>query len=193
VGTSASPDHQATATRILVGAMKQILPPYYIPLTATELKSLGELCAIQGQVEHLLIVTLSYVLDIKENTARTILVSNSLHTNTEIWIALFREKCGDDEVLNDAEAAYALVEGITQGRNDFVHAVFAIATGTSWMLAEYKPGKEPRPKRNQAVALRTRNMKRRLPISDLAKVRNDAARLSLILSKIAWAYLQGSE
>src|ERR1035437_5801202 len=76
-------------------------------------------------------------------------------------LRLCREKCGDDEVLNDAEAAYALVEGITQGRNDFVHAVFAIATGTSWMLAEYKPGKEPRPKRNQAVALYASNARTR--------------------------------
>jgi hypothetical protein len=60
-------------------------------------------------------------------------------------------------------------------RNDFVHAVFATASGSSWMLMQLSPGSRVRPKRNEAIALRTRDTEKKRSISDLAKVRNDAA------------------
>ena len=156
--------------------------------------TLGELCAIQGQVEHLMVDTLSYALDVRTETARKMLASSSLHTNAIIWIAIFREKCRDQKTIKLAESAFALVQGITQGRNDFVHAVFATATGTSWMLLQYGKGKrQPRPTGNAAVALRTRDMKKKRPISDLKTVRNNAAELSVLLSDIAWAYLPNDD
>src|SRR5438045_2729111 len=102
---------------------KRIKPAFRIPLAYTELKMLGELCAIQGQVEHLLVHTLHYVLDVRLETARAILSSNSIHTNAKTWIAIFQEKCNDKQVLEWAKSGFGLVEGITRGRNDFVHAI----------------------------------------------------------------------
>lgn len=49
--------------------VKRIAPAFRIPLAEAELMMLGELCAIQGQVEHLLIHTLHYVLDVRLETA----------------------------------------------------------------------------------------------------------------------------
>jgi hypothetical protein len=99
-------------------AMKKISPAFRIPITHSELATLGELCAIQGQVEHLLIHTLHYVLDVKLDAARAVLGHTSIHTNAHTWIAIFREKCGDREVIKMADEAFSLVAGITRGRND---------------------------------------------------------------------------
>jgi hypothetical protein len=50
--------------------MRPISPAFQIPLTKTELATLGELCAIQGQVEHLLTYSLSYLIDVEIETSR---------------------------------------------------------------------------------------------------------------------------
>jgi hypothetical protein len=170
--------------------MKRINPAFRIPLTRIELATLGELCAIQGQVEHLLIHTLHYVLDIQLETARTILAASSIHTNAKVWIAIFREKCADQSILKTAETAFTLVEGITKGRNDFVHAIYATPKGTMWLLDHVPKGvAHQRSKSNEAIAVRTRDVKKKRPIADLVRVRNDAAKLSLLLSDIASVFL----
>jgi len=170
--------------------MKKHLPAFQIPLTKTELTTLGELCAIQGQVEYLFIVTLSYLMDLPQDIVRKMLSSSSLHTNANTWIAIFQEKCHDEKVLRLAEAAFALVTPLTQGRNDFVHALFASSAGESWMLLGFAKGaRHPPAIRNAAIALRTRNLEKRRPIADLKRVRNDAAQLSVLLSEIAWSFL----
>jgi hypothetical protein len=169
---------------------KSIAPAFRIPLADTELKMLGELCAIQGQVEHLLVYTLHYVLDVQVETARAILATNSIHTNAKTWIKIFQEKCSDKRVLELADFAFGLVEGITQGRNDFVHALYARPMGTMWLLDHVPKGtSHKRGQRNEAIAIRTRDTKKKRPISDLIDVRNDAARLSVLLSDIANEFL----
>jgi len=174
----------------MVQRRKRITPAFRIPLADTELKMLGELCAIQGQVEHLLVYTLHYVLDVQVETARAILATNSIHTNAKTWIAIFQEKCNDKRVIELANSAFGLVEGITQGRNDFVHAIYARPMGTMWLLDHAPKGaSHKRGQRNEAIAIRTRDAKRKRPISDLIDVRNNAARLSVLLSDIADAYL----
>jgi hypothetical protein len=170
--------------------VKRISPAYRIPLTRTELSTLGELCAIQGQVEHLLVYTLHYILDVQLETARKMLVASSIETNANVWIAIFREKCVDRTVLDVAEQAFALVKGITKGRNDFVHAIYATPHGTMWLLDHAPKGStHRRSKANEAIAVRTRDMKTKRPIADLIKVRDDAARLSVLLSDVASTFL----
>jgi hypothetical protein len=171
-------------------AMKKISPAFRIPIAHSELATLGELCAIQGQVEHLFIHTLHYVLDVKLDAARAILGHTSIHTNAHTWIAIFRGKCGDRAVIKMADEAFSLVAGITRGRNDFVHALFATPLGEGWLLHRSPKGRpHRRAKANSAIAIRTRDSKTRRPISDLLRVRNDAARLSVILSDIASSFL----
>ncbi|WP_315807388.1 MULTISPECIES: hypothetical protein [unclassified Bradyrhizobium] len=170
--------------------MERLAPAFRIPLAASELQTLGELCAIQGQVEHLLVHTLHYILDLPLETARTMLASSSIHTNAKIWIAVFREKCHDLPILGKAEAAFDLVERTTKGRNDFVHAIFATPKGSMWMLdVAPKGAKHRRSTGGEAVAVRTRDIEKKRPISDLISVRNDAARLSVLLSEIASEFL----
>lgn len=170
--------------------MERLTPAFRIPLASSELQALGELCAIQGQVEHLLVHTLHCVLDLPLETARTVLASSSIHTNARIWIAVFREKCHNQPILQTAEAAFKLVESTTKGRNDFVHAIFATPMGDLWLLDVAPKGtKHRRSKGNEAVAVRTRDIGKKRPISDLVAVRNDAARLSVLLSEIASEFL----
>jgi len=170
--------------------MERLAPAFRIPLAAFELQALGELCAIQGQVEHLLVHTLHYVLDLPLETARMMLASSSIHTNARTWIAVFREKYHDQPILETAEAAFELVERTTKGRNDFVHAIFATPMGNMWKLDVAPKGtRHRRSKGNEAIAVRTRDIGKKRPISDLISVRNDAARLSVLLSEIASEFL----
>jgi hypothetical protein len=170
--------------------MKRVSPAFRIPLAEAELIMLGELSAIQGQVEHLLTHTLHYILDVQLETAQALLASSSIHTNAKMWIAIFREKCGNQQILRTAETAFALVEGITKGRNDFVHAIYATPKGEMWILDHVPNGTaHRRSKRNEAIAVRTRDTKKKRSVADLIEVRNDAARLSVLLSDIASAFL----
>jgi hypothetical protein len=174
--------------------MNYIAPAFRIPLAKAELAMLGELCAIQGQVEHLLVHTLHYVLDVKLETARTILASSSIETNLKMWIAVFREKCSDQSILDMAESAASMVKGLSQGRNDFVHAIYATPKGEMWLLDHVPKGKKHRPsKSSEAIAVRTRDTKKKRAIGDLIQVRNDAARLSVILNEIANEYFPGND
>lgn len=170
--------------------MKRAAPAFRIPLANSELQTLGELCAIQGEVEHLLVHTLHYVLDLPLETARMMLASSSIHTNAKTWIAVFRAKCHGQPILQTAEAAFNLVESTTKGRNDFVHAIFATPIGNMWMLdVAPKGARHRRSKGSEAIAVRTRDISKKRPISDLVSVRNDAARLSVLLSEIASEFL----
>lgn len=52
-----------------------------------------------------------------------------------------------------------------------------------------KGTKHRRAKQNDAIAVRTRDIKKKRPVSDLISVGNDDARLSLLLSEIASEFL----
>lgn len=142
---------------------------------------LGELCAIQGQVEYLLAETLRCLLGVSVSTARVLLGSNSVRVNSEIWISLFREKCTHPEILKEAEAAYALIKTISEGRNDFIHAIFAWGGGKGWTITGWTQHRFN--SSSPPIALRVRNLKQR-PVSELVDVRNNAAELSCILARI---------
>jgi hypothetical protein len=138
----------------------------------------------------LLVHTLHYILDLPLETAHLILSFNSLHSNAKVWIAIFREKCSDAKVLEKAEAAFSLVERTTKGRNDFVHAIFAIPKGNMWLLDVVPEDvSHRRSKKGEAIAVRTRDISKKRPITDLMGIRDDAAKLSVILSEIADEFL----
>lgn len=181
---------RSTQRSAKIARRERLAPAFRIPLAGSELQALGELCAIQGQCEHLLVHTLHYVLDLPIETARTMLASSSIHTNARVCIEVLRAKCRDRSILETAEEAFSLVESTTKGRNDFVHAIFATPIGNMWMLDVAPNGaKHRRSKENEAIAVRTRDIRKKRPVSDLVSVRNDAAKLSLLLSKIASEFL----
>ena len=84
----------------------------------------GEICAIQGQIEFLLQRIVKQVLDLDfESTLAIMTASNSLKTTSRIALLVIKRKCADPETIKLAEDAFAQVEDLTKGRNDFVHAV----------------------------------------------------------------------
>jgi hypothetical protein len=164
-------------------------PAYDIPLTKTQLQTLGELCAIQGQVEYLMIETLVHTADFSRETARKILGSTGIRANSEIWIALIREKqWKDKETLEYAEAAYKLIKDLAEGRNDFVHAIFAWGAAGGWTLTGFVPKTKLPTGERSAVAIRIRNAKQR-SADELPKVRDQAAEISRILDKLIRLYI----
>ena len=67
---------------------------YDIPLTQTDLAMIGEICAIQGQIEYLMQQTVQHLLGTKHTTTLVILTaSNNLPAASNIWIHTIRDKC----------------------------------------------------------------------------------------------------
>jgi hypothetical protein len=153
-------------------------PAYHIPLSPAELRLLGEICAIQGQIEWLMQECLFLLLDMNLGDVGVILGSTRFANNVDIWARIVRDKCDDKRVLAEVKAVVAAVAALTAGRNDFIHAIF-VKWNDGWV------GVAPRPLRGpgQIVAMRTRGGKI-TPISRVRVVRNAAAEISQQLLKI---------
>ena len=52
--------------------------------------------------------------------------SNSIRSNSEIWISVIREKLTDIDAKAWAEFAYSQIDKLSEGRNDFVHALYGV-------------------------------------------------------------------
>lgn len=101
-------------------------PAYEIPLRPSELEKIGKLCAIQGQIEHLLRESYQRATGCGPKLASKVLQSNNLRANAEIWL-LSLEHYKHVMPSVDLDLAHRVLDEITQmteGRNDFVHAVF---------------------------------------------------------------------
>ena len=102
-----------------------INPAYHIPLQDLDLVMIGEICAIQGQIEYLMQNIVRQLLAVKIETVLAILCSTSIKINANIWINIVREKCNEAEALKVSEEAFEKMESLVKGRNDFVHAIYA--------------------------------------------------------------------
>ncbi len=85
---------------------------------------IGELCAIQGQIETLIQRTAKLLLSVSDELIMAILGSMSIRVNCDIWIKICREHVNDPGLLKVAEEAYKSVTTISEGRSAFVHAIF---------------------------------------------------------------------
>jgi hypothetical protein len=150
-------------------------PAYHIPLSETELRLIGETCAIQGQIEFLMQQTVLHLLDADFATALAIMGSTSIHTNVDVWLAVIRDKCADSDLVGLAEQIKRDMAEAVKGRNDFVHALFARTTadGRGIHLSTNPPIVED----GIPVAVRARTRNQR-PASDIQAVRNSAAKIS---------------
>jgi hypothetical protein len=102
-----------------------VSPAFHIPLTDTELKTLGDICAIQGQIEKLMYDTVIYLLRVSLTTADHIMGSTQLDAKGQIWLGVIRDRCRDPAITTTAAEAYDELNRLSRGRNDFVHAFFA--------------------------------------------------------------------
>lgn len=165
-------------------------PAYHIPLKATTLQLIGEICAIQGQVEWMMQNTVRELLKIDNETVQRIMGSTSIATNAEIWIRLIRKKESRKSVLRHAEQALSDIRELAEGRNDFVHAVYMRKgqIGTHSYFVYYGDIADEGGVRNTdrlAVAMRVRNRKI-VPVDKLREIRDVAASISIRMAHVFW-------
>jgi hypothetical protein len=106
-------------------------PAFQIMLEPTALQLIGEICAIQGQIEWCMLGTVRQLLSVERPTAQRIMGSTSIANNAEIWLAIINESDCSAELKLLAETAYRRLASLSEGRNDFLHAVYG-ATGVSY-------------------------------------------------------------
>ena len=103
-----------------------MLPAFHIPLSAKQLRQIGELCAIQAQIEWSMQMVVRKLLGLSLPATLRVLGSNSIETNSSIWISTVREKISDDDAIAWADYAYARIKDLSQGRNDFIHGLYGV-------------------------------------------------------------------
>ena len=166
------------------GDLPSMEPAYHIPLTDDELKALGEICAIQGQIEQLMYDAVIWSLSITRSAADAIMATTSLDAKGHIWLEVIKSRWKQHlDIVDMAEKAAGALRVLTQRRNDFVHAFYAtqvlVSLGTPpspQPAIVYGP---PRGMRSSGtpIAIRTRGRKERIA-SDIPKVRDEIAALS---------------
>jgi hypothetical protein len=161
---------------------------YHIPLTDDELKMLGEICAIQGQIEYLIAHTISMAINLNPKATNAILDRNTLSGNADIWREVIRARAGQQSTRDAADEAFKEIVALTEGRNDFVHAFFAkevkvdlFGKGEPSTGILLSPGPDSNP--GTVVGIRTRGGKKR-PAAEIKSVRDRAAELSVKVKKI---------
>lgn len=178
--------------------MSSVDPAYHIPLTETDLAAIGEICAIQGQIEYLMQQIAQRLLGVRHDTTLKIMASsNSLQTASAIWIKVVRDKCNDSDILHIAGEAFERMGALIKGRNDFVHAFYGQGGGTTFALtsspvrlpAEFK---EHLAGLQTIVAVRTRSRKMR-KVGDVSGVRDEAAKISCALAHIDYLLTKASD
>jgi len=153
-------------------------PAYHIPLSPTALRMLGEICAIQGQIEWLMQECLFLLLDMNLDDVGAILGSTRFGNNVDIWARIVRDRCTDKRTLAHVKAVVAGVAALTGGRNDFIHAIF-VKEDHGWVGVAPDPLRGP----GRIVAMRTKGGKI-TPVSRVRVVRNAAAEISRRLLKV---------
>jgi hypothetical protein len=155
-------------------------PAFNIPLTDQEKQLLGEIVAIQGQIEFLLGAIVHDALGLDRNAMHAIMHSASLKVNAHIFITVIRAKITNQVTLASAENIFARMEALSKGRNDFIHALYAYdEAGAEFSLVS---GLEMRPIEN-TVAVKTGSDSKRTT-RDLLAVRDEAASISQELSLV---------
>jgi hypothetical protein len=160
-------------------------PAWHIPLSDDELRTLGELCAIQGQIEWLMLLTVMVLLRVTWEKARKLLGSPNISANARVWLAAVEKKASRETTKQLAKAVVDEIDVIRQRRNSFVHALFATAENEedsfslrrSGVPDNLQRGVTPRP----AVAVH--NLKTR-PMANLKDTRDKAAMISHLVTHV---------
>jgi hypothetical protein len=158
-------------------------PAFHIPLSDDELRLIGEICAIQGQIEYSMHNIVQRLLQTGTSATRKILGSTSIGTNSDVFIHIVRDKCQFPELKGIAEDVHAKIRDLAEGRNDFVHALYAIGKEGDSSFALVSGAGRPHPAFNHTIAIRIRSGKRRA-VDAISSVRDTAARISCALAHV---------
>ena len=162
------------------------LPAFQIPLTQVEHCLIGEICAIQGQIDYLMQSAVKRWLVVDHATMLAVMGSTAIRRNADIFVKVAREKCKwHPERLELAESIFAQIEALATARGGFVQAVYALRDAQSPPSAE-----DATPILKNIVGVRTKNRNQR-PVGNIEKVRNEAARISRALAHLEWLMTRG--
>jgi hypothetical protein len=153
-------------------------PAYHIPLEPEQLRTLGEICAIQGQIEYLLQHATQRLLKLSHAEMLAKLKSDRLTDNAKIFLDAAHQNCSKADLIELAERVHSQIELLAADRKDFLHAIFADApSGGGFTLASGIGI----PIVTNPTAVRTKNRAMR-PASELIQVRDQAAWISCALA-----------
>ncbi len=177
--------------------MSQPDPAFHIPLKDKELKLVGEIAAIHGQIEYLLGHCVCFMTGISNDAMLAVMHSASLKINAHIFVEVARTKVATQGLRDLAENIFARMEALSKGRNDFIHAIYASdAVGPSFMLfigpADQIPTPEGNPSIGEAVAVKTGSYRKR-SVSDLRAIRDEAAKISCALAHFERCAMTGQD
>jgi hypothetical protein len=155
-------------------------PAYHIPLSKDEFALLGELTAIIGLVDEEMTVLVQELLGVERGAANVVMGSTKISDNTAIWASIIAENTSDEDLLWLVKHADIEVQKVSEGRNDFVHAIFEMKEGP-FDSSVFDPAVFHV---SETVARRVRRVNER-PVCDLKDVRDRAARLSCLVAHIS--------
>jgi hypothetical protein len=183
-----------------------VAPAFEIPLTDSERIALGELCVIQGQIEHLLNMIIVTIASRKVPVGTPFTISSAwerkmhamLGVSVKEWIIQVRQEVVDDTILDTCEGIFRDIERLCEDRNDFVHATYG-----AWLDIPSQPNTViplttediqansiSKLARKGAAAKRSRTNLAR-SVSELLTVRDKAAEISRRLHAVMGLLLHG--
>ncbi len=174
-------------------------PAFHIPLSATQLRQIGELCAIQAQIEWSMQMVVKKLLGLSLASTLKIMGSTSIRSNSSIWIATIREKLDDQDAVAWAEFAFSQIEKLSEGRNDFIHGLYGLdlsdivtnsPSNLFMVTSRRKTSDLVRVAGAAGIRLRSHAP---TEISRLPKLVNQAARVSVIAAYLDEVAAKGSD
>ena len=155
-------------------------PACYVTASDDELRMLGELCAIQGQIEWVMQLTVAILRRVTLPSARKLLSSPNFTANANVWLTHIEKRQPREDIKGIARAVVREIRDIGQGRNDFIHAVFVTDNGDGLFVLQRDKGKDGQQRSDKpAVALHNLTAK---PMSNLKETRDKAA----VISHYVW-------
>jgi len=164
-------------------------PAFHIPLTEDELRTLGEIAAIQGQIEFFMSRVAALLLGLPPGNASLVLGTTSAHARAKAWRAITDYKIPDGAWRERGEAISAEYIQFTQRRNDLIHGLFAYSLSElgGILIGPNEVTDLVADRVNFAV----KGSRRDTQICELQDVRDQAARLTHELNKLWQALVSG--
>jgi hypothetical protein len=164
-------------------------PAYHITLTPDQFSLIGEICAIQAQIDWSMQNTIMRLLGISREAAQVILGSTSIANNSTIWLRVVQEKHEWPDKVAHAELAVNKIKALAEGRNDFVHAIFGYSPLGDGNFSLQSSDEPLDPQTFSALnkftsALRVRNLKP-TPLDSLRHIRDLAAEISIRVAHVS--------
>jgi len=173
---------------------ESLSPAFHIPLSDNDFKLIGELCAIQGQIELIMQMTVMALLKKSLRSVRKLMDSPNMTSNTNVWLNAVETHVPGEIFKELARTVADEIAVLREGRNDFVHAFYAVAGETEGSFGMHRDidGASPPMDDNPAVAVHRLKTK---PMGRLKETRDKAAVLSrfvLLIMRIAVPRLRKS-